>query len=119
MPNNDPCDGFLFVHHTPMKNTYSYSHLYFITFQLVIELASDSKDFPTALAKAKLAEMTGKAKIVPIPQAPPSPKLAPKPPPAPAVTQKVSVEEPLAQGAPRGIGKKMSYCKILKTGPKN
>ena len=78
----------------------------------MIELASDSKDFQTALAKAKLAEMTGKAKIVPIPQAPPSPKLAPKPPPAPAVTQKVSVEEPPAQGAPRGIGKKIVTVKF-------
>ena len=70
----------------------------------MIELASDSKEFPTALAKTKLAEMTGKAKIVPIPQAPPSPKLAPKPPLAPVITQRVGIDQP-AQGAPRGIGK--------------
>lgn len=75
--------------------------------QVIIELASDSKEFPTALAKTKLVEMTGKAKIVPIPQAPPSPKLAPKPPPGPVITQKVSLDEP-AQGAPRGLGKSSS-----------
>lgn len=40
-----------------------------------VELASDSKDFSSALAKTKLAEMSGKAKIVPIPKPPP-----PKPP---------------------------------------
>ena len=70
----------------------------------MIELASDNKEFPTALAKTKLAEMTGKAKIVPIPQAPPSPKLAPKPPPAPVVNQRDNLGEPM-HGAPRGIGK--------------
>ena len=73
----------------------------------MIELASDSKEFPTALAKTKLAEMTGKAKIVPIPQAPPSPKLAPKPPPGPAIMQRVDIEEP-GQGAPRGLGKQFT-----------
>nr|XP_011413692.2 C2 domain-containing protein 3 [Crassostrea gigas] len=36
-----------------------------------VELASDSKDFSSALAKTKLAEMSGKAKIVPIPKPPP------------------------------------------------
>ena len=44
-----------------------------------MELASDHREFATALAKTKLAEMSGKAKIVPIPQPPP-----PKPQPVPA-----------------------------------
>lgn len=47
-------------------------------------MASDSRDFASALARAKLAEMSGKAKIVPIPQA----AAAPVPPP-------VSVRPPL------------------------
>ncbi|KAK3584373.1 hypothetical protein CHS0354_001298 [Potamilus streckersoni] len=42
--------------------------------RLVIELASDHRDFQTALAKTRLAEMTGKVKIVPIPQTNPAPK---------------------------------------------
>lgn len=46
-----------------------------------VELASDSKDFSSALAKTKLAEMSGKAKIVPIPK---------PPPPKPLVSQEPS-----------------------------
>ena len=75
--------------------------------QVIVELASDSKEFPTQLARTKLAEMTGKAKIVPIAQTPtPDPSstalyAAPKPPPAP---QKSSYGE-LGPSAPRGIGK--------------
>ncbi|KAL3878157.1 hypothetical protein ACJMK2_030527 [Sinanodonta woodiana] len=42
--------------------------------RLVIELASDHRDFQTALAKTRLAEMTGKVKMVPIPQSNPAPK---------------------------------------------
>ena len=44
-----------------------------------MELASDNRDFGSCLARAKLAEMTGKAKIVPI--------VPPQPPPAPIVTK--------------------------------
>ncbi|XP_033742500.1 C2 domain-containing protein 3-like [Pecten maximus] len=47
-----------------------------------IELASDSKDFSSALARAKLAEMSGKAKFVPIPQT------VPPPPPPPVQLDK-------------------------------
>lgn len=49
--------------------------------QVSIELASDSKDFSTHLARTKLAEMSGKTKIVPIPAPAPS---KPRPPPAPS-----------------------------------
>ncbi|OWF51153.1 C2 domain-containing protein 3-like [Mizuhopecten yessoensis] len=47
-----------------------------------IELASDSKDFSSALARAKLAEMSGRAKFVPIPQT------VPPPPPPPVQLDK-------------------------------
>lgn len=44
-----------------------------LQFQTVVELASDHREFATALAKTKLVEMSGRAKIVPIPEpAPPS-----------------------------------------------
>ncbi|XP_063416182.1 C2 domain-containing protein 3-like [Mytilus trossulus] len=46
-----------------------------------IELASDSKDFSTHLARTKLAEMSGKSKLVPIPAPVPH---KPRPPPAPS-----------------------------------
>lgn len=58
-------------------------HLFF---QVSVELASDSRDFATALAKIKMAEVNGKARIVPIlqpsppPPAPPSPFSGSKPP---------------------------------------
>ncbi|XP_067663139.1 C2 domain-containing protein 3-like [Haliotis asinina] len=42
----------------------------------VVELASDHREFATALAKTKLVEMSGKAKIVPIPEPAPSPQTA-------------------------------------------
>ncbi|XP_048237074.1 C2 domain-containing protein 3-like isoform X2 [Haliotis rufescens] len=43
----------------------------------VVELASDHREFATALAKTKLVEMSGRAKIVPIPEpAPPSSQTA-------------------------------------------
>ncbi|XP_053399357.1 C2 domain-containing protein 3-like [Mercenaria mercenaria] len=77
--------------------------------KIIVELASDSKEFPTQLARTKLAEITGKAKIVPIAQTPPLPsqppplvqslQQAPKPPVPPAVQQKVSEPE---RGFPRG-----------------
>ncbi|WAQ99921.1 C2CD3-like protein [Mya arenaria] len=69
--------------------------------RLVIELASDSKEFPTQLARTKLAELTGKAKIVPIAQAPtPAHASAPKPPPAPVQQRSTSGER--FNSAPRG-----------------
>lgn len=52
--------------------------------QITIELASDSKDFATSLAKTQLAEM-GSVKMVPIPQQP-----KPKSPPVIAAQQPVS-----------------------------
>ena len=83
-----------------------------------MELASDSKEFPTQLARTKLAEMTGKAKIVPIAQTPPPPQVpppvfsqAPPPvqslnqapkPPVPPVHQRASDPE---RGFPKGRGK--------------
>ncbi|XP_046560040.1 C2 domain-containing protein 3-like [Haliotis rubra] len=42
----------------------------------VVELASDHREFATALAKTKLVEMSGKAKIVPIPEPAPSSQTA-------------------------------------------
>ncbi|XP_055958923.1 C2 domain-containing protein 3 [Patella vulgata] len=42
-----------------------------------VELASDHKDFATALARTKIAEISGKSKIIPLPQ--------PTPPPLPPV----------------------------------
>ncbi|XP_069129079.1 C2 domain-containing protein 3-like isoform X6 [Argopecten irradians] len=55
---------------------------YYGSLKVSIELASDSKDFSSALARAKLAEMSGKAKIVPIPQT------VPPPPPPPVQLDK-------------------------------
>lgn len=91
-----------------------------ITFQIIVELASDSKEFPTQLARTKLAEMTGKAKIVPIAQTPSPPsdppplvqhlQQAPKPPVPPAAQQKVSEPE---RGFPRGRGGMFSLVDIL------
>lgn len=85
-------------------------------FQIIVELASDSKEFPTQLARTKLAEMTGKAKIVPIaqtpqpPAPPPIPQFtAPKPPVPPAATVKVTEPE---KGFPRGKGKGL-LCSLL------
>lgn len=71
-----------------------------------VELASDSKDFSSALAKTKLAEMSGKAKIVPIPKPPP-----PKPPvsqePSAVNTQDRSQRVPLSE-------KKINLCREMK-----
>ena len=50
---------------------------HFNLLQINIELASDSKDFTSVLAKTRLAEMTN-PKIVPIPQPRPKPQ-PPKP----------------------------------------
>ncbi|XP_060074176.1 C2 domain-containing protein 3-like [Ylistrum balloti] len=55
---------------------------YYGSLKVSIELASDSKDFSSALARAKLAEMSGKAKFVPIPQT------VPPPPPPPVQLDK-------------------------------
>ena len=52
-------------------------NIYFYLFQICIELASDSRDFSAALAKTKLAEMSGQAKIVPLPKPPPPPSRPP------------------------------------------
>ncbi|ESO89518.1 hypothetical protein LOTGIDRAFT_165110 [Lottia gigantea] len=41
--------------------------------QVSVELASDHKDFATALARTKIAEISGKTKIVPLPQPTPAP----------------------------------------------
>ena len=46
--------------------------------QISVELASDHKDFATALARTRLAEMT-KHKVVPIPRPRPKPALPPTP----------------------------------------
>ena len=72
--------------------------------QIIVELASASKEFPTAVARTKLAKMTGKAKIVPIAQTnsqPPAQQPA-RPPVAPVVN-KPPIEEP-SQSAARGLG---------------
>ncbi|XP_078324570.1 C2 domain-containing protein 3-like isoform X2 [Crassostrea virginica] len=53
-----------------------------------VELASDNKDFSSALAKTKLAEMSGKAKIVPIPKPPPHPR-----PPTPQEPSAVNTQD--------------------------
>lgn len=66
--------------------------------KVAIELASDNKDFPTQLARTKLAEMTGKAKIVPIAQTPSAAKPSDFKPLVHSVTRQ---KEPL-QEAPKG-----------------
>ena len=76
----------------------------FCLLQTIVELASDSKEFPIALARTKLTEMTGKAKIVPIAQTnsqPPGQQPA-RPSVAPVVN-KPPIEEP-SQSAARGLG---------------
>lgn len=60
----------------------------FLTGQVSVELASDNKDFSSALAKTKLAEMSGKAKIVPIPKPPPHPR-----PPTPQEPSAVNTQD--------------------------
>ena len=66
-----------------------------------MELASDHKEFATALAKTKLAEMTGKVKIVPVVAPPPRPPV----PPAPSTTAPSQTACPVSNelAFPRGL----------------
>ncbi|XP_041357389.1 C2 domain-containing protein 3-like [Gigantopelta aegis] len=69
--------------------------------KLTVELASDHKEFATAMAKTKLAELTGKVKIVPV-VAPPQ---RPPPPPAPRTAALPQAVGPVSSEVtfPRGI----------------
>ena len=73
----------------------------FCLLQIIVELASASKEFPTAVARTKLAKMTGKAKIVPIAQTNSQPPA--QQPARPPVANKPPIEEP-SQSAARGLG---------------
>ena len=76
----------------------------FCLLQIIVELASASKEFPIALARTKLAEMTGKAKFVPIAQTNSQPPVQqPERPPVAPVVNKPPIEES-SQSAPRGLG---------------
>ncbi|KAK3100781.1 hypothetical protein FSP39_025242 [Pinctada imbricata] len=57
-----------------------------------LELGSDSRDFSSALAKTKMAEMSGRAKIVPLPKPPPP---ASKPPIAPPQSSAIMNQDPV------------------------
>lgn len=75
-------------------------------FQVTVELASDSKDFSSVMARTKLAEMQGKAKIVPITHS----TLTDPPPPPPSPPSPHKSE---SQKYPMGLEAARKYKKML------
>ncbi|XP_064607644.1 C2 domain-containing protein 3-like [Liolophura sinensis] len=77
--------------------------------RVTVELASDSKDFSSVMARTKLAEMQGKVKIVPIT---PSPHTDPPPPP-PSLPSPSSPLKPESQNYPMGLEAARKYKRLL------